>query len=201
MSCIIYEPVKTIVKFHVKCAMTSLLEFYGRPWHPSEPGVFGTGMAIDKSRKTDLQKMSYYKKHWPTFFTATFIRNPFDRMVSAYYYSYQHFSRSHPDRVSEYTFDAFIDDIRQDTRKYFGKPVPYVHFIDIPVDFIGKFENLEEDVKTLCELRNVKYPGRPKQRNRSRRPSKGYREFFTDKTREIVYNLYEDDFKRFNYSW
>lgn len=69
----------------------------------------------------------------------------------------------------------------------------------IAVDYVGKFENLQDDIATICRkagMYAVKLPHRLKS-NRSRH----YSQFYSEKTREFVRNNYNKDIEAFNYEF
>ena len=66
------------------------------------------------------------------------------------------------------------------------------------IDFIGRFENLEEDFHYICEkigLSNIKLPHENITRH------KHYIKYYDDETRGIVAEIYVKDIKFFNYKF
>jgi len=141
------------------------------------------GTPILRNKKPDLAPYRDY-------YRVTFIRNPFDRMVSAYYYNLQvgikHDSFSHYLK----TRDKWLTP--------FNKHMPY--------NFVGRFESLYEDYNRLLGIWDIPVPdphpldiGR---QNKSKlRPKKHYREYYTDELRELVARQYAQDLKIFNYDF
>lgn len=74
------------------------------------------------------------------------------------------------------------------------------------VDFVGRFESLDEDFKRLCKIIGIKYTPLPiaqtsintKQRLKDEYK---YRKFYNSDTRKIVEDLYKDDLETFNYTF
>ena len=87
-------------------------------------------------------------KKWNNFFKFAFIRNPWDRFVSLYHYRKKH-QKTH---IRGRSF-------KQCMMRMFDEYPPRVHQQhfwvmdgDIPiVDFIGRFENLQEDFAKVCK--------------------------------------------------
>jgi chondroitin 4-sulfotransferase 11 len=157
----------------------------------------------------------YYDRDYRYF---TFIRNPWDRLVSLYHY-YKCKEQSHnivQKRIDESkTFEDFcyrlpginILGLKSTIEKYESNEnilpynfMPQVYWIDRKMDFIGRFENLQDDFRTLSkdffgnemELDIVV--------NTSDR-IRDYRSFFNNKTRDAVASVYVEDIKRFGYSF
>jgi len=146
---------------------------------------------------------------WKDFFKFTFVRNPWDKMVSAYYlkkYGAWHVPlESLPPDVD---FEYFIKNVAWDKE---GTPRNY-HWIEqqlaiksvvdgsIWVDFIGKFENIENGWKTVCEKIGINEKLPHTNENR-RKLSKPYQEYYNDETRAIVEEKFKRDIEMFGYSF
>jgi hypothetical protein len=142
---------------------------------------------------------SEYKAHlgalaYEEYFTFSFVRNPFDWLVSLYEYVRQAPHDPYHALILEMSFAQFItwrcgealkrqcDFVRED-----GK---------IIVDFIGRFENLNVDVATAFSRAGVR--GEIKHLNSSRR--RPYPEYYDTTTRRQVVSAYAEDFDLFEYS-
>ena len=148
------------------------------------------------------RKLKYY-------YTFTFVRNPWDRLVSAYFYlknstpylGDQNFAK---DFLSEYeSFEDFV-------LNGFGREciINWVHFrpqisflLDskgkLNIDYIGKLESLESDFEKISAQLNFDAMSLPKKTNTSKRSD--YRSYFNNEMKEKVEFLYSDDIKVFNY--
>ena len=70
----------------------------------------------------------------------------------------------------------------------------------ILVDFVGRYENLREDVETLCGKLGVDQDILlPHKHNAKNRPH--YTEFYDDETIEIVRKFYKNDIKVLGYEY
>ncbi len=64
-------------------------------------------------------------------------------------------------------------------------------------DFIGRFENLEEDWKKICKKIGIDYV--PLSKNNISKKRKNYRDYYSEKTKKIVEEMYKEDIKQFGY--
>jgi hypothetical protein len=158
-------------------------------------------LQITKFHATALE----YKKQiapeiWETLFTFAFVRNPWDRAVSLYKY------RVLRGRVAESTpFKHWLSETFSDlTKKPYMKRVnaPQMKWLvdesgKIIVDFIGRFENLEEDFQTLCNIINVD----TQLLHINKTKHKHYSYYYDKECYEIVYNWFKEDIDNFNYGF
>ncbi len=114
------------------------------------------------------------------YFKFIFIRNPWDRMVSSYEYHIQIRAKRNP----KWTFKSFED--------FLHKKDIYPHidgnFINTnyKFDFIGKFENIKEDMQTICKKiikNNYRHINLP-HRNATLRGH--YRDYYNKETKKMV---------------
>ena len=142
-------------------------------------------------------------------FKFTFVRNPWDRLVSAFFF----LKKSDLERNRRFarrnlsTYNDFDSFVRQwVTRKSvwrFTHFLPQHHFICIDqrlgVDFVGFYENLAEDFAIVA-----KKIGRPTalcEENRLGGREKDYRQYYNDETRNIVAEAYAEDIALLGYSF
>ncbi len=65
------------------------------------------------------------------------------------------------------------------------------------VDFVGKFENLDEDFRSICQ--KVGISARLPHINKSKRTD--YRDYYDSETRDLTAQLYAEDIERFGYTF
>lgn len=140
------------------------------------------------------------------YFTFTFVRNPWDRMVS--YYNFR-LKRSfdmynHGDSFKEWIRFLCSDEVQNIKAYQFNLAIKsqYEFLVsksnEISVDFIGRFENFQEDFNTICDK-----IGMPQQKlpHKNATNHKHYTEYYDDESREIVAEKYAKDIEYFNYEF
>tara|TARA_R100001015_G_C4606702_1_gene161760 strand:- start:546 stop:1193 length:648 start_codon:yes stop_codon:yes gene_type:complete len=132
-------------------------------------------------------------------FGFSFVRNPWDRVVSAY------FDPALPTLAE--TFQQFVTvtlpDILQsppthESIHYF----PAVYFTlssERELDFIGKHENLQEDMSRLSDILGIDMS--LGHHRRSSRPTNRHKDLYDSITKEVVQTLYFEDIERFEYEF
>lgn len=159
-------------------------------------------------------------EQWQGLFGFGFVRNPYDRLVSAWKMFTEgteddawHLPEGGPLRMTL----AETINMGMDPDAPFGhprynqiKPTPYTRFKNhiLPqshpyhglqhVEFIGRFENLQHDFATIAE--RLKLPVRELPRSNWTRPGQ-YQDFFDAETRQLADEFLAEDLRRFNYSF
>ena len=150
-------------------------------------------------------------KNLDNFFKWCFIRNPFDRIASSYYYI-KSTTRKHNDTekklVSKYTdFESFVmgglDEFlpvnihpSEPAYKLIQHILPLKYFIECDgceMDFIGKFENLKEDWGIVMNELGLNYK-LPHENRTEKRPESNYIDLYNEDMKKVILNKYEDEF-------
>jgi len=174
-------------------------------------------------------------------FSFGFVRNPYDRFLSAITQGYYKDLRergaapqtdAERDRVFEHAREIVTHAARTGDQPgplelgsttewkrlgYREDPLPHIegwpypvhlipqhYFVAAPgmagigVDFVGRFERLHDDWRTVCERVGCDYE-LPHERNAQGVRKRHYSEFFTAETAAIVRKLYARDFEVFGY--
>ena len=131
----------------------------------------------------------FVRDHLAEYYTFSFVRNPWDRIVSAYEYAVSNSN-------SIWSFNSFIETLERRTCwEYFWLPQSY--YIG-NVDFVGKFENLQNDFDLICDNLNIQRTTLKKKNNVIH---KHYTEYYTKSNKEKIRKLYKIDIERFNYEF
>jgi hypothetical protein len=130
------------------------------------------------------------------------IRNPYDRMVSMYYWNVR--EQKHVNFKDYCNKIVEITNTNEELKNHWnntsrllldGKPV---------CDFYIRYEHLKEDIITLLDklgITDYDIDQLPYHKSGVRPKGKHYREYYDDETREIVYNLYKTEFDMFGYTF
>jgi hypothetical protein len=181
-------------------------------------GVPKTGTtSIESHIKTEYKIVSdCHKKHTPIclhnekyldYFKFGFVRNPWDWVVSWYFYATDHWGSPVRDQMSLKDWVSIHNacGCRPLTVRCCYQPlVPQYNFLcddqgELMMDFVGRFENLQCDFDTACEKIGIS-KHKLDFKNKSQR-SGSYEDFYDSETRDLVSNLFEKDIDLFKYSF
>lgn len=150
--------------------------------------------SLRKSHVTAKEFKELNEAVWKEKITFAFVRNPYDRIVSYFYYY---------NLGQRMSFDEFIK-----TYVFEKKPLNISYWCDqhqwlankngkLLVDHVGKFENLNEDLKRICSIIDVPTPELPWLKKSS--DKQPYATYYNDTTAGMVRDRCKKDFELFDY--
>ena len=139
------------------------------------------------------------RKQFDSYFKFGFVRNPWDRVVSLY------LRKEGLQMRDKMTFDEFVSWIQYSSSTCIH-PVPHVNQLDwlvdphgnVLVDFIGKFETLQDNWMVIAKKLGIKQHLPHKNKNPRK---KYYTEYYSRKTRTIIEDKFRRDIEFFGYKF
>lgn len=145
------------------------------------------------------------KQKFTEYYSFAFVRNPFDRLVSAYFYlkskENKCFTKKYLEKYS--SFKEFVkyffnrNNIKKQVHlwpQYWFVCGPNKHII---IDYVGRYEAINDDFTYISkrisnETRILPHINRSKHKN--------WKFYYNSEIANIVYNAYQEDFTLFGYS-
>jgi len=163
--------------------------------------VLGEGKTNGFSHHTGAELRDVLQDHcrrWRDVFSFAFVRNPWDYVVSLYWYA---IGKRIVDRAV--SFDRYVSDDLA-AKHWTQSPLLHSRYVldesgGLLPTFIGRYENLNADwdfVQKTIGRDNGVLP-----RWATHRPQGDYREYYTDETRSMVATQFANDIKAFGYEF
>jgi chondroitin 4-sulfotransferase 11 len=165
--------------------------------YPDEKHRFNIG----PSQHFPIRHINNYYPEAKEYFTFTFVRNPWDRIVSEYHW-FKHQSRKRKKkRWASITFDEFIEggnDVPLD--RYHDKSQYWFICDDhgqCAVDVVGRFETLHEDFDKICKEIGIR-----QELPHVFKADRGhYMEYYNENTKQTVAERFAVDIDMFGYTF
>lgn len=157
-------------------------------------------------------QLAFSRREFESFFTFTFVRNPWDRLLSAYHFL-KNGGRNEEDRrwadahLAVYAnFEAFVHGwVNRENINSALHFIPQYRFITLPgrpgpqVDFVGCVETIEADFTRVRE--RVGSGAALTCDNKTAGRMGDFRSYYDDRTREIVAGVYREDIELLGYDF
>jgi hypothetical protein len=194
---------KKVIFLHIpKTAGTSIEEFFDKEDRDHNKFYPDVVWGLKDRKYTQHFRYESIKKYYEgdedieRYFKFTFVRNTWDRLLSAYSYL-----NPNPDK------EKFCSYIQNRCINFMNGKIYECEHYDSQInyvlqngkeflDFIGRFENIQEDFKKLCEKLNINYSKLPFTNVSNRRKCECC---YDKKTIEIVGEAYKEEIKYFNF--
>lgn len=172
--------------------------------------------SIDKTTKhlTASQAKKIYGEFWNEYFKFAFVRNPYDRAVSLLNFSKMYYGNPDSLSLTHFHLDWYKEQygapltLEYDYRFWNRDEVlnsnhqpnqVYGNILDEELDFIGRFENLQDDVNYILD--RIGFGRQELSHEAASKIKKSSKDEFykDDVVKNLVKELYYNDFKRYGY--
>lgn len=162
------------------------------------PKTASTSLLIALRKADEVEPVKVYQRNA---FTFTFVRDPYDRLVSAYRHLIKRSKATDltdPRFHKDMSFEQFVDVIENSSIQELDDHLrPQWTFTPGRLDFVGKFEHLKEDYLTVCKHLSIKPIPELGWQNSTGKTNLD--DYYTKKIRQKVRAIYQTDFVIFNY--
>ena len=195
-----YSNENKFVWFHTpKCGTRSMIEFLKK--HTKLE--LNEASAVEVEHKIEIENFSSY-------FKFTFVRNPWSRLVSCWSSKIRRDRKPKGDDRDYYyrqfgpilgcTFPEFVRYLDRESNVFRD---PHWHPLSsyLPMhelDFVGKVENLKEDLYIVCDKIGIPREELP---HKNKTKHKHYTEYYDEETKQIVAEKYAKDIEYFGYKF
>ena len=189
------------------------------------PKTGGTSIDIlfngSMQRHSCLKDYEYYlpKKQFDQYFKFTTVRNPFDLLVSSYTMVIKRIQQKHLHTLKQFGHNVFSFEeyLKNKIQNYIVGTEPFIstnfshsmfnsnqiYWIKdsqgkINIDYVMKFENLQEDFNVVCDKIGIPQRELP---HKNKTKHKHYTEYYDDETKQIVAEKYAKDIEYFGYKF
>jgi hypothetical protein len=191
---------------HIQRTAGSSLESWicGKDWWNIEPQT---------KHLLASQAKEKYAEYWDDYFKFSIVRNPWDRMVSFFrrmereglelsandmQWSIDNYKNIYGFPLT-IEFDNRFADYRDIHKGSFEKNSVYLNVLNESLDFIARFENIDEDMAYVQNRLGI--PNKfDKHLEKSDKPV-NYKDYYDEYSREEIANLFKRDIEYFNYDY
>ena len=153
----------------------------------------------------EYRKLSGQKNY----FSFTFVRNPYDRLVSAFFYLDNGGSNRFDSNFKAEYLDVYKGDFNAFVMGFSHRFERHLHFKSqhkwianfwgkIKVDYVGNFESLDEDMRPVLDKIGLE---KLSLEHVNKSEHLAYRSYYSDEARLKVSKIYRKDLKLFNYEF
>lgn len=142
----------------------------------------------------NYEKLENIKNYWDDYLTFTVVRNPYERVVSDYFYCRKH-------NLIDLSI-SFTEDVKSTFDNRERWKLPCYDWItlnnEIVVENIIRFENLKQGFDDMCKTLQVPHIKLP---HLNKTKHTHYTDYYDDETRELVAKKYAKDIETFGYEF
>ena len=132
-----------------------------------------------------------------SYFKFAFVRNPWKRLVSEFEFIKRNPEHGRHKKVIKMTFNQYI---KYQSKRYDAHQINMLANKKgvLQMDFIGKFENLQEDWNLICDKIGI---DNMVLSHRKKATRVNYNNYYNEENIQLVAKLWEKDIKTFNYCY
>lgn len=159
-------------------------------------------------RFAQVQRDAYGEGLWNAYFKFAFVRDPWDRLVSGYFYRVKGGSGRPGDLARARLYPRSFRKFCRNLDHFMSLPdehmfVPQYQWISdqdgrVLMDFVGRYERLHADFAEISRRIGLRGASLP---HVNRSDHKPYWEHYDRETRDLVARAYEGDIERFGYDF
>ena len=186
-----------------KTAGTSMEVALSDAWNNQQKYFVGKNNYVDVAPSscpvTHFSIKQILKVHPETrgYFKFCFVRNTWDRLLSAYMFRHNHHTMTHKRKYE--SLKGFIENDGQTGNPHTHNQLKFILGENgkINMNFIGRYENLENDFKTVCDRIGIQC-----QLSRMKATKhEHYSRYYDQETVDLVYKKYKEEINYFNYEF
>ena len=180
------------------------------------PNILNLPYPLNHCTLEDINKSRVLHPNFNKFYSFTFVRNPFDRLVSEFFYLRDRLELSDDIKggliyLSNYSDGGirgnhcmsqhkFIETNNPKISKYIGQGLMNLLGAEFtkPIDSVGRFENFQKDFNAICDKVGIPQQQLP---HRNSTKHKHYTEYYDEETKQIVAEKYAKDIEYFAYKF
>lgn len=165
-------------------------------------GVVQENKNLWKHSKSQTIKNNIPRDLWNSCFKFAFVRNPWDWLVSVYFYIKKDKADNRHKLCNSMDFKGFVRWFILDSPDIYPIKSGQISFVSnrkgkIILDFVGRFEKLEKHTRYIFKKIGV----RRSIPHRNKTEHKKYREYYDKYTKNLVGDFFEKDIVMFNYEF
>ncbi|MCA1061085.1 sulfotransferase family 2 domain-containing protein [Rossellomorea aquimaris] len=127
---------------------------------------------------------------WSTYYKFCFDRNPWDKVISLYYYS---------GNSEKQSFEKYLE--QEKYKGAYNFPI-YTLNHQPAVDYLGKYESLESDLKSICDHIGLPFDGwLPKAKGDFRKNRQSYRTQYNENQTRIIKQFFQKEIDLLGYKF
>jgi len=191
---------RKIIFIHIPKTAGSSIEHLLRDEGKYELDFIGVRNGRSTHHYMGIELKLILKELYPTYYKFSFVRNPYDRLISEYFWC----RINNVGHKFNKTFDEFLDYVEDVIKnKKFFKPIENDHFIPqysflffnnkLLVNNIFKYEDIETVIPLIKKRLKIKTVLQHLNKSNKNEIT------LTNEQKERIYNLYKIDFQTFNY--